>query len=226
MSVAPSPPPGSFSRRIPAACRNSVPAVAAALLALSLSGSSTPAAAQQSAGPFLGVGVGAAVRLDDPERVLADRFGPAGWVRGGWALQQGPLVGVEWTRGWIATSFTTLDRQSLSVVLQWPFGPTRESHVKAGVGAGRGTVVRVDDPPQGGGGERVVSAGEQGGMALTVGTSYRVAVRTHLVINPGVDLHLMRVGERVQGGVHLSVGLLAGPDFGWRARRRRPPPEG
>lgn len=184
----------------------------------------TVLSAQQRTGPWIGVGLGGTTRLEEADYSLVERVGPTGWVRGGLALESGHLVGVEWTRGWYSSPLTRVNRQTVLVVVQWPSGPGGEAHIRGGIGAGTGTVVRIDPPAQGDpGGDRVVSISEEGGVAATAGFSWRVPVRgrSTLAFSPGMDLTVQRVGDETRGGVTASVGLLVGRGFG-RPGRGRP----
>lgn len=206
--------PRSLARLLPL-----LPAVAALTLILPATSS-----AQQRTGPWLGIGVGGTTRLHEADYSLVERVGPTGWVRGGLALESGHLVGVEWTRGWYSSPLTRVNRQSVLAVLHWPTGDDGEAHWRGGVGVGTGTVVRIEggegDPP----GDRVVSIGEEGGVAASVGFSWRVPVRGRgaaLAFSPGLELQVQRVAGETQAGITASVGLLAGRGFG-RAGRSRP----
>jgi hypothetical protein len=116
-------------------------------------------------------------------------------------------------------------RQSILLVVQWPLGPDGGSHLRTGAGLGMGTVVRIEpaDPP-GPGADRVVSIGEEGGAAASVGFSWRVPVRgrSYIAFSPGLDLHVQRVSGNTQAGVTASVGLLLGGGFGRAGRSRTP----
>lgn len=209
-------------RLAPALCRA---ALAGALLLLPPLCAPADLAAQQRTGPWVGGGVGATTRLEEADYSIVERVGPAGWIRGGLALESGHLLGVEWSRGWYDSPLTRVDRQSMLVVLQWPLGPGGDAHLRVGAGLGIGTVVRIEpDAPGDAPGDRVVSIGDEGGPAAVVGFSWRVPIRgrSWLALNPGLDLGLQRVDGEVQAGVTASVGLLVGRGFGRPGRDRRP----
>jgi len=161
-------------------------------------------------GPWASAAVGAGFRLDDPEQILVDRFGIAGHVRGGYTLPGGTALGVEWTRIRLDSSVGPLSRQTLALIFLRPRGPEGDTHLKLGLGLGRATRVEVDGPPPGGGGDRLVTIGDEGGVGATAGVSFRVPVRNWAQLNPGVDLHVQRLDGLTVPSLTTSVGVVVG----------------
>lgn len=161
-------------------------------------------------GPWISAAVGGGFRLDDPGQILVDRFGIAGHLRAGYTLGGGTALGVEWGRIRLDSSVGALNRETLALVFLRPRGPDGDTHLKLGLGLGRATRVEVEGPPPGGGGDRVVTIGDEGGLGATAGISFRVPVRNWAQLNPGVDLHVQRLDGLTVTSLVTSVGLVVG----------------
>lgn len=181
------------------------------LAVVALLGTANPGAAQEVLpGPWAGVAVGSGFRLDDPQGFLSDQFGVAGHARLGYGLENGWSLGVEYSRVRLASSVTTLNRQTVSAVVFLPRGPDGTAHLKLGAGMGISTRVDIDEPPEGLPGDRLVAIGDESGLGATAGFSFRVPVRSWAAINPGLDLYVQRLDGLTTANLVASVGVVFG----------------